>query len=195
MKQMEIERKFIIKYLPKEVESIRKITQKHVYKDSICSIRVRKSVDVFTNEKEFTHTIKVRNEQKQKYSICELEEKITEEEFEEAYPFRGSKVIDKYRCVVPIEGGLKVEVDVFDRWLMGLIIAEVEFESIEQAEKFQMPEWFRGEVSHSDYSNRKLSTQRRYEIMDMVGKQQMADNMMVVYDLQRRMADQNAIIL
>ena len=46
----EIERKFMIKYLPKEIENIKIITQKHIFKDDICSIRVRKTEDVFNKK-------------------------------------------------------------------------------------------------------------------------------------------------
>lgn len=35
----EIERKFLINYLPKQIESIKKITQKHVFTDNTCGVR------------------------------------------------------------------------------------------------------------------------------------------------------------
>ena len=42
----EIERKYTINHLPKEIDNILKITQKHIYRDPVCSIRVRKSQDL-----------------------------------------------------------------------------------------------------------------------------------------------------
>ena len=60
MLPMEIERKFTIKYLPDNIKSITKITQKHIFKDIVCSIRVRISINMYTGEKIFTHTIKAR---------------------------------------------------------------------------------------------------------------------------------------
>lgn len=176
MVSMEIERKFTIKYLPKEIESIKRITQKHIFKDMVCSIRVRRSIDLFTKEKVFTHTIKAREENMQKYSICELEKTITEEEYNSLYPFKGSKIIDKYRCIVPIGDNLKAEVDIFDGWMKGLVIAEVEFNSVEQADNFKMPDWFEKNVPHREFSNRKLSTSSREEILRMVGKAQLELN-------------------
>ena len=172
----EIERKFTIKYLPQNVESVKKITQKHIFKDSVCSVRVRRSIDMFTKEAVYTHTIKAREEEIQKYSICELERKITEKEFEQARPFKGSKVVEKYRCIVPIQDGLKAEVDLFEGWMKGLIIAEVEFKSVEQAENFAMPNWFEEPVMHKEFSNRALSTMSRYQITKLIGRKQMADN-------------------
>ena len=53
----EIERKYTINYLPKNIIKIIRITQKHIYRDPICSIRVRKSLNTATNEAIYTHTI------------------------------------------------------------------------------------------------------------------------------------------
>ena len=93
MLPIEIERKFLIKYLPENIKSINKITQKHIFKDMVCSIRGRRSINMYTGEKIFTHTIKARGETEEKYSICELEKNITEEEYNKLKPFRGSRAI------------------------------------------------------------------------------------------------------
>ena len=129
----EIERKYTINHLPKEIDNILKITQKHIYRDPVCSIRVRKSEDLSMNEVKYTHTIKAKGKETEIFSITELEKEITEEQFEEVKPFKGSNIIEKYRVIIPLEDGLKAEVDIFEKKLKGLIIAEVEFESIEQA--------------------------------------------------------------
>ena len=186
MLPMEIERKFTINYLPDNIKSVTKITQKHIFKDMVCSIRVRRSLNIYTGEKIFTHTIKARGENVEKYSICELEKSISEEEYKKLKPFRGSRTIQKYRCVVPIANGLKAEVDIFDGWMKGLIIAEVEFESSKQAEEFEMPNWFEKSVEHKEFSNRALSTKSRHEIMLMIGKNQLATNKRIYNYLQRK---------
>lgn len=182
----EIERKFTIKYLPKKIESIKHITQKHIFKDMVCSIRVRRSMDLFTKEKIFTHTIKARGEKNQKYSIYELEKHITEAGYNRFQPFKGSKVIEKYRCIVPIEDNLKVEIDIFDGWMKGLVIAEVEFKNSEQAKYFKMPKWFEKPVPHREFSNRSLSTKSRKEILKMIGEAQLASNEKIFNELQKR---------
>jgi adenylate cyclase len=191
MVPVEIERKFTIKYLPKEVESIKKITQKHIFKDMICSIRVRKSVDMFNGNKVFTHTIKARAEKQQKYSICELERNISEEDYNKLQPFEGSRIIEKYRCIVPLENGLKAEVDIFEGWMEGLIIAEVEFQNVEQAENFVIPEWFDKCVPNREFSNRKLSTATRTEILEMVGCAQLEVNKKILKDLKQNSLKKN----
>lgn len=60
--------------------------------------------------------------------------------------------------------------------MKGLIIAEVEFKSVEQAEDFKLPSWFGMPVEHKEFSNRALSTKSRHEIMELVGKEQLAIN-------------------
>lgn len=186
MLPMEIERKFAINYLPDNIKSVTRITQKHIFKDRVCSIRVRRSIDMYTGEKIFTHTIKARKEKLEKYSICELEKKITEEEYNKSRPFRGSRPIQKYRCVVPIQDGLKVEVDVFEGWLKGLIIAEVEFKSSKQAEDFKMPNWFKEPIENKAFSNRALSTKSRHEVLNMIGREQFGINKRILNYLQKR---------
>ena len=93
MLPMEIERKFTIKYLPQDIEKIIEIAQKHIYRDMACSIRVRKSVNLFTGEKIFTHTIKAKGDKKEKYSIIEIEKNITEDEYNKSKLLRGSRAI------------------------------------------------------------------------------------------------------
>lgn len=182
----EIERKFTIKYLPKEIESIKKITQKHIFKDMVCSIRVRRTIDLFNGKRIFTHTIKARGEKNKKYSIYELEKQITENEYNRLKPFKGSRIIEKYRCIIPIENNLKVEVDIFDGWMKGLVIAEVEFENINQAENFKIPKWFEKSVPHKEFSNRSLSTKSKKEILKMIGEVQLVNNEKIFNELQNR---------
>ena len=187
----EIERKFMIKYLPKEIENIKIITQKHIFKDDICSIRVRKTEDVFNKKTIYTHTIKARSEKVQKYSIYEIENKIKKQEYERIYPFKGSRIIKKYRCIVPIHDNLKVEVDVFDGWMKGLVIAEVEFKNVNQADNFRMPKWFEKSVSHREFSNRRLSTKTRKEILEMIDSRQLRNNKKIFWQIQNIIRSQN----
>ena len=182
----EIERKYTINFLPKKIEKILMITQKHIYKDSIYSIRVRKSENLSTNETLYTHTIKAKGNNINKFSTIELEKNITQEQYETSNPFKGSEIIEKYRLIISLENGLKAEVDIFQKRLKGLIIAEVEFESVEQAEKFKTPPWFEKEVPHKDFSNRKMSTISRKELLELVGKKQLAINEKILKEFRKR---------
>ena len=182
----EIERKFTINYLPNSIQNIYKITQKHIYRDAICSIRVRRSINFNTKDETYTHTIKTKGEKLEKFSTIELEREITKEQFEGVNPFWGSQTIEKYRIIIPLENGLKAEVDIFEKRFRGLIVAEVEFETIEQAENFKMPSWFEKEVSHKEFSNRRISTKSRHQILDLIGKKQLLTNEKILKDLKRQ---------
>ena len=58
----------------------------------------------------------------------------------------------------PLEQGLTVELDVFQGYYEGLILAEVEFPSLEEAQKFVPPAWFGRDVTLSgEYQNSRLS--------------------------------------
>lgn len=182
----EIERKYTLSALPPKFENIIKITQKHIFKDTICSIRVRKSENIYTKEKIYTHTIKARGADMQKYSIYELEEKITEQEFEQIDPFIGSRPVEKYRIIAPLQNGLKAEIDVFRGFLKGLIIAEVEFSNVNQAENFKMPSWFNEAVPHREFSNRKLSTKNRADVLGLIGSKQLNINEKMISELKKK---------
>lgn len=182
----EIERKFVINQLPENIESIKKITQKHIYRDLVCSIRVRRSEDLTSKKIQCTHTIKAKGEEQQKYSIYELERSITEAEFNEFKPYDGSKLIEKYRCIIPIENDLKVELDIFGDWMKGLIVAEVEFKNLEDAENFKLPEWFEKEKNHTEFSNRKLSTKTREELLEMIGEEQLKKNEKILNEFEAK---------
>lgn len=64
-------------------------------------------------------------------------------------------IIEKSRHIVPF-GGLTWEIDVFEGRYDGLIIAEVELDSEDQA--VELPDWVGDEVTHDDrYYNASLS--------------------------------------
>ena len=51
--------------------------------------------------------------------------------------------------------------------LEGLVMAEVEFESTEDAKSFEPPRWFGEDVTGDDrFSNRKLSRLEKYDLKD-----------------------------
>lgn len=67
-------------------------------------------------------------------------------------------ILGKKRYVLPLGGGLKAELDEFSEPYRGLWLAEVEFSSIEEAERFTPPDWFGKEVTQDGrYHNSSLS--------------------------------------
>lgn len=88
-------------------------------------------------------------------SRAEYEYEIPIEDARELLAMAQPHVIEKRRYLVP-HGGLVWEVDVFLGRHSGLVIAEVELDSEDQA--IALPDWIGAEVTHDDrYNNASLS--------------------------------------
>ena len=144
---MEIERKFTVKVLPENLADYpcKRIEQAYLCTEPV--VRVRRKDDEF-------------------WLTCKGEGFLAREEFElllseEAYRHLMSKtdglVIEKERYHIPW-GGYTIELDIFGGALAPLIMAEVEFPSVEEALSFCPPDWFDRDVTEDpDYSNANLS--------------------------------------
>ena len=69
------------------------------------------------------------------------------------------RILTKRRYEIPIEGtALTIELDIFSGVYEGLILAEVEFPTEEEALAFVPPSWFGREVTYSgEYQNSVLA--------------------------------------
>jgi adenylate cyclase len=79
-------------------------------------------------------------------SRAEAEVEISPEQFDALWPLTEGRRLQKRRHVLP-EDGLEIEVDVYEGELDGLIVAEVEFDSEDQARSFKPPAWLGDEVT------------------------------------------------
>lgn len=145
---MEIERKFLVKNLPDNLETFE---QKRISQGYLCTnpvVRIRRSND------EYFLTYKGRG-------LVEREEHefpLTAEAFEHMLPKIDGILIDKIRYLIPLDEKHTAELDVFQGKLAPLRLVEVEFASLEDAESFVAPDWFGDDVSNSgEYHNSNLS--------------------------------------
>lgn len=150
---MEIERKFTIKTLP---ENLAQYEKKEIEQAYLCTgpvVRIRKS-----NE-EYILTYKSKKEiglPESTVAKCheEVELPLTKEAYEHLKEKADGQVIVKTRYLIPIECNRKIELDVFHGYLEGLVFAEVEFSSEEEAAAYQLPDWFQEDVTFDRrYSN------------------------------------------
>ena len=89
----------------------------------------------------------------------EAEVELGSERFEELWPLTEGRRLHKRRHVVP-HGELRIEVDVYQGDLEGLVVAEIEFPSEEEAKGFDPPDWLGDEVTgDSRYLNETLATE------------------------------------
>ena len=67
-------------------------------------------------------------------------------------------LIAKKRYLIPLNEKLTAELDVFEQELSGLLLVEVEFDTVEEANSFVPPAWFGEDVTNSGkYHNSYMS--------------------------------------
>lgn len=145
---MEIERKFLIKSLPGNLDSypFRQIEQGYLCTDPVVRIRRQDETYYLTYK---SQGLMVREE----YNLP-----LTKEGYEHLLPKADGILIAKKRYLIPMESGFTIELDVFEGELAPLILAEVEFHTEKEAQNFVPPDWFGEDVTYStDYHNSVLS--------------------------------------
>lgn len=145
---MEIERKFLIKKLPDNLTSYkaRKIEQAYLCTDPVVRVR-RDNDDYYLTYK--SKGMIVREE----YNLP-----LTKEAYGHLLAKADGNIITKTRYEIPEKDNLTIELDVFEGKFDGLLLAEVEFASKEEALGYIPPEWFGEDVSNSTkYHNSTLS--------------------------------------
>ena len=145
---MEIERKFLPPVLPENLEQYasHKIAQGYLCTSPVVRIR-RSDDDYYLTYK--SGGLMAREE----YNLP-----LTRAAFYHLLPKVDGRLIEKTRYLIPLEGGLTAELDVFEGDLAPLVLLEVEFETIEQAESYQAPEWFGEDVTNDGrYHNSYMS--------------------------------------
>lgn len=145
---MEIERKYLVKTLPENLESYpcKEIEQGYLNTDPV--VRIRRSNDnyILTYKGKGLMVREEYNLPLNAESFAHLKEKID------------GRLIKKRRYLIPYNDKYTIELDVFDGDLAPLQLAEVEFETEEEANSFLPPEWFGEDVTFSTtYHNSTLS--------------------------------------
>ncbi len=144
----EIERKFFVKNLPKNLDKYKSYKIEQAYISVFPTLRLRRRDD------EYIFTFKGEGDIKK----TEFEYKLSKEEFDNLWKKVESKKIEKTRYIIPLDDNLTAELDIYHGELKGFMNVEVEFKSIEDAQKFNPPDWFGKDISSDRrYSNSQLS--------------------------------------
>lgn len=148
---MEIEKKFLIQSLkdvPGDISDYKYHDLEQGYLSTEPVVRVRKEDDTYYLTYKGSGML-VREE----YNLP-----LTKESYEHLVKKADGIVIKKRRYLIPLDGGLTCELDVFHGKYEGLLLAEVEFSSEEEANAFVPPAWFDTEVTYdSRYHNSNMS--------------------------------------
>lgn len=145
---MEIERKFLIHTLPENLDTYphKQIAQGYINREPV--VRIRRSDD------QYILTCKGQGLMVRE----EFELPLTKEAFNHMKPKTDGIFIEKTRYLIPYNEKWTIELDVFHGELAPLVLAEVEFKSVEEADSFMPPAWFGEDVTNSPkYHNSNLS--------------------------------------
>ena len=135
---MEIERKFLVKKLPDNLDSYsyHDIEQGYLCTDPV--VRIRRQDDDYILTYKGSGFIS-----REEYNLP-----LTEDGYYHLKEKADGRVIEKRRYVIPIYGtDLAVELDIFGGELSPLVLAEVEFPDEKTARDFTPLDWFDKDVS------------------------------------------------
>ena len=147
---MEIERKFLISELPADLSQYhcRLIEQGYLSTEPVVRVR-RDNEDYYLTYK--SKGLIAREE----YNLP-----LTKESYEHLLAKADGNIITKRRYEIPLNQ-LTIELDIFEGVFEGTTLAEVEFNSMEEANAFIPPEWFAEDVSENTaYHNSNMASKK-----------------------------------
>ena len=139
---MEIEKKYLVKNVPRELEEYPHDEIEQAYLCTYPTLRIRKKGHKYI----FTYKNKVSGAADKLNVADEIEAELDFEAYEHLFNKADGHPVRKTRYRIPY-AGKTIELDVFHGDHRGLVLAEVEFDSIEEGESFIPPEWFGEDVS------------------------------------------------
>ena len=143
---LEIEKTFLVKNIPQNLDSLKFYKIKQGYISSGPSpLRIRQKGDkyeltkkLFLKENDFS--------QAEEINIY-----LTEYEFNKLWPLV-EKSLEKTRYIVPLQDNLFAELDIYSGKLDGFMVVEVEFENEEKMNSFVSPDWFGKDITQEDFA-------------------------------------------
>lgn len=163
---LEIENTYLVRsdeYVPLITESI-EIEQHYLREKGEGMLRLRrkgKKIELTTK----VDAVAGDASQKIETNIC-----LNEDEFS-ALVQLSKRMLRKTRHIVPLDGELVAEVDVYHGSLEGLSVVEVEFTDVQKQKEFLPPSWFGRDITQEDWcSNSNLAGKTFGEIASLMDK-------------------------
>lgn len=145
---MEIERKFLVASIPDHLEQYPCHHIEQGYLSTCPVVRVRKDNDRFYLTYKGSGTLA-----REEHNLP-----LTEESYYHLLKKADGNIITKKRYEIPDGQGYTIELDIFEGVFSGMVLAEVEFGSIEEAHAYHAPDWFTIDVTENkEYHNSTLS--------------------------------------
>ena len=162
---MEIERKFLLKQVPENlnVYPYHLIEQAYLCTDPV--VRIRRQDDTYYMTYKGSGLMS-----REEYNLP-----LNKEAYEHLLPKTDGNVISKIRYLIPLspeeinpeclsllgDTALTIELDAFAPPFAPLLLAEIEFPTVEAANAFRMPDWFLEDVTQNiRYHNSYMSKQQ-----------------------------------
>ena len=155
---MEIERKFLIKHIPENLDSYSYHLIEQAYLCTEPVVRIRRQDD------EYYMTYKGSGMMaREEHNLW-----LSKEAYYHLRDKADGRILSKTRYLIPLDNpgfkpgfptppedySLTIELDVFEGELASLVLAEVEFGSTEAAQSFLPPDWFDEDVTYcKEYHN------------------------------------------
>ena len=146
---MEIERKYLVNHVPADYMEFPCHAIEQAYLCTSPVVRIRREDD------SYYLTYKGKGLMaREEYNLP-----LTEKAYAHLLKKADGKILSKRRYLIPIpETSLTIELDIFSGDYEGLVLAEVEFQTEEDANSFVPPSWFTRDVTFSgEYQNSRLS--------------------------------------
>ncbi len=144
---IELEKTYLAKRIPEDLKNFKfkEIIDVYIPKDSDHpKIRLRKSGDKFElTKKEPINDKDASSQEEQTIILTEIEFNILNQQIK-------GKKIHKIRYFYNYNGNIS-EFDIFQDKLLGLIVIDFEFKTLDEKEKFKMPDFCLVEVTQEDF--------------------------------------------
>lgn len=148
---MEIERKFLVREMPRDLSVYRSREIEQAYLNFTPTIRIRHDKSIDSEKYELTY------KGSGDFAHEEYNLPLDKASYENLMKKHEGSVIKKTRYMIPL-GHLTAELDIFEGHLKGYSLVEVEFDSLEEESSFMPPEWFGKDVTAGgEYSNARLA--------------------------------------
>jgi adenylate cyclase len=146
----EIERKFLVKWLPDDLKRSRSFVIEQGY---LATEWAGRQVRLRKRDHSVSLTFKVRRGNHRE----EREITLSPRQFAALWPGTAGRRLRKRRYEIPWDG-LLIELDIYQGRHAGLVVAEVEFPNRASCRRFKPPSWFGREVTgEKRYSNVRLA--------------------------------------
>lgn len=146
----EIERRFLIKDLPKDLDKYKnfEVTQGYLKTDDGTSVRLREAGN------KYFYTVKVGTGKVRDETEIEISNTL----FNSLWHLTKGRRIHKTRHEISFNGST-IQLDIYKKKLEGLVTVEVEFKTLEECNAFNPPEWFGEEVTENKkFTNKNLAS-------------------------------------